>query len=172
MGLGCIAFAMILAFIWIPLDIETWLVERSRGRHVVGDSLAPTLAAAFVLIAGLMLLFDRRAEDVKPSRDNMKFICVMTGLGIVSLLLMRWVGPFAASLFAGGEDYRLLRDTVPWKYTGFAVGGVTLIFSMIAFVEERLSWRALWIALGAVAGIIILYDLPFEDILLPPNGDV
>ena len=43
---------------------------------------------------------------------------------------------------------------------------------MIAFVEEQLSWRAMLIALAAVAGIILLYDVPFDDILLPPNGDV
>lgn len=172
LGLGCIAFAVILAFVWIPLDTETWLVERSRGRFVIGDSLAPMLAGAFILIAGLMLLFERPEYDVKPSRDNMIFIFAMAAIGIVGLLLMRWAGPIAAALFAGGEEYRLLRDTVPWKYIGFVAGGVVLIFSMIAFVEERLSWRAFWIALGAVAGIILLYDVPFDDVLLPPNGDV
>ena len=172
LGLGCIAFALGVAFVWIPLDTGSWLVERSRGRYVVGDSLAPMLAAAFVLIAGVMLLFERRADSNRPSRDNLIFIGTLTGFGIVSLLLMRWVGPVAAAILAGGEEYRLLRDTVPWKYTGFVVGGGSLIFAMIAFVEERPSWRALWIALGAVAAIIILYDLPFDDVLLPPNGDV
>ena len=77
-----------------------------------------------------------------------------------------------AILRAGGEEYRILRDTVPWKYTGFVIGGILLVFSLICFVEERLSWRALLISIGAVVGIILLYDLPFDDVLLPPNGDV
>lgn len=176
LGLACIAFALLVALIWIPLDTDTWLVERKRGRFIVGDSLAPTLAAVFVLVAGLMLLFERRDTDQSPNRQNLKYIGAMAVFGIVSLLLMRWVGPALASVLAGdlarGEEYRLLRDTVPWKYAGFVVGGTTLVFAMITFVEERPSWRALWIALGAVAGIILLYDLPFDDVLLPPNGDV
>lgn len=171
LGLGCIAFALILAFIWVPLDTGNGLVERSRGRYVVGDSLAPTVAAAFIFLSGLMLLFERTADDPRPSRHNMIFISAIAACGIAGILVMRWAGPIAAGL-AGGEEYRLLRDTAPWKYIGFVLGGVTMIFGITAFVEERPSWRALWIALAAVAGIILLYDVPFDDVLLPPNGDV
>ena len=171
LGLGCVAFALILAFVWIPLDTETWLVERKRGRYIVGDSLAPTLAAVFILVSGLMLFLERRDADASPSRNNLVFIGAITIIGIIGILLMRYAGPIAAGL-AGGDEYRLLRDTVPWKYTGFVLGGVAMIFGLISFVEERPSWRALWIALAAVTGIIVLYDLPFDDILLPPNGDV
>lgn len=171
LGLGSIALAILVIFVWIPLDTETWLVERKRGSYILGDSLAPTLAAVFVLVAGGLLLFDGR-ESEKPSRDNLRFIGAMIGIGVISLTVMRWAGPALATLLAEGGDYRLLRDTVPWKYIGFVLGGVALIFSMIAFVEERLSWRAFLIALAAVAGIILLYDVPFDDILLPPNGDV
>ncbi|WP_282182127.1 tripartite tricarboxylate transporter TctB family protein [Aliiroseovarius marinus] len=171
LGLGCIAFALILAFIWIPFDTDTGLVERSRGRYIVGDGLAPTMAAVFILISGVMLLLERGAENHHPNRHNMFFIGAIIACGVIGILLMRWTGPAITSVF-GGEEYRLLRDTVPWKYMGFIVGGVVMIFGMIAFVEERLSWRALWIALAAVAGIILLYDVPFDDVLLPPNGDV
>jgi hypothetical protein len=170
LGLGCIVFALVLAFVWIPLDTETWYVERKRGRYIVGDSLAPTLAAGFILMAGLMLLFERRISDYHPSRHNLAFIGAISIFGIVSILLMRWAGPFSASL--AGEEYRLLRDTAPWKYIGFGIGGGTMIFCMISFVEQRITWRALWVALAAVIGIIVLYDLPFDDVLLPPNGDV
>lgn len=170
LGLGCIAFALILAFIWIPLDTETWLVERKRGRYIVGDSLAPTLAAGFILMAGLLLLFERRTPDYHPTRHNLAFIGAISIFGIVGILLMRWAGPVAASL--AGEEYRLLRDTAPWKYIGFAIGGGTMIFCIVSFVEQRITWRAMWVALAAVIGIIFLYDLPFDDVLLPPNGDV
>ncbi len=171
LGVGCIAFALILAFIWIPLDTETWFVERKRGRYIAGDSLAPTLAAGFILIAGVMLLFERQTLDLHPTRYNLAFIGAISIFGIVGILLMRWTGPIAASLFAA-DEYRLLRDTAPWKYIGFVIGGGTMVFCIVSFVEQRMTWRALWVALAAVVGIIILYDLPFDDVLLPPNGDV
>ncbi|MGH1575757.1 hypothetical protein [Planktotalea sp.] len=171
LGLGCIAFALILAFIWIPLDTETWLVERKRGRYIVGDSLAPTLAAGFILMAGVMLLFERRSPDYHPSRHNLVFIGAISIVGVIGILLMRWAGPVASGLL-GGEEYRLLRDTAPWKYIGFVLGGGTMVFCIVSFVEQRMTWCALWVALAAVIGIIVLYDLPFDDVLLPPNGDV
>ncbi|CUH76227.1 hypothetical protein TRM7557_00777 [Tritonibacter multivorans] len=171
LGLGCIAFALILAFIWIPLDVETWLVERKRGRYIVGDSLAPTLAAAFILLAGVMLWFERRSRDPRPTRQNLTFIGAISFFGLVGILLMRWSGPVVTSVF-GAEEYRLLRDTAPWKYIGFVLGGSTMVFCIVSFVEQRVSWRAFWVALAAVVGIIALYDLPFDDVLLPPNGDV
>ena len=172
LGLACILFALAIAFLWVPLDTDTWLVERSRGRFTVGDSLAPTLAAVFIFVAGLMLLREVRGSAERPTLENLRFIGAMIAFGVLSLLAMRWAGPAAVALFATGEEYRLLRDTVPWKYIGFALGGGALVFAMIAFVEERLSWLALLVALMAVAGIILLYDVPFEDVLLPPNGDV
>lgn len=171
LGLGCIAFALILAFIWIPLDTETWLVERKRGRYIVGDSLAPTLAAGFILMAGVLLLFERQTRDYHPSRYNLVFIGAISLFGIVGILLMRWAGPIAANMVGDGE-YRLIRDTAPWKYIGFALGGGMMIFCIVSFVEQRVTWRALWVALAAVIGIIVLYDVPFDDVLLPPNGDV
>jgi hypothetical protein len=172
LGLACILFALAVALIWVPLDTETWLVERSRGRFTVGDSLAPTLAAVLILIAGLMLLREVRGSEERPTLENLRFIGAMIAFGTVGLLAMRWAGPAAVALFMTGEEYRLLRDTPPWKYIGFALGGGILVFAMIAFVEEKASWLALLVALLAVAGIIFLYDVPFEDVLLPPNGDV
>nr|WP_319383761.1 hypothetical protein [uncultured Roseibium sp.] len=172
LGLACIVFALVVALVWIPLDTDTWLVERSRGKYIVGDSLAPALAALFILVAGLMLLIERRTEDTRPSLENLKFIGAMVALGAASILVMRWAGPAAVGLFQGDQEYRLLRDTPPWKYVGFALGGGLLVFSMIAFVEGKPSLRAGLIALLAIAGIIMLYDLPFDDVLLPPNGDV
>lgn len=172
LGLGCIVVALILVFVWIPLDTDTWLVERSRGRYVVGDSLAPTLAAVFILISGLMLLVERRDSDPSLNAENLKFIGAMVVIGVAGILVMRWAGPISVAVFGGDSEYRLLRDTAPWKYIGFALGGIVMVLGMIAFVEERFSLRALVIAIVAVAGIIALYDLPFDDVLLPPNGDV
>ena len=172
LGLCCIAFALLIVFLWVPFDTETWLVERKRGRFIVGDSLAPTLAGSFILLSGVLLVLERREHDPGPTRENLVFVAAMIGIGAIGILLMRWAGPAITALVAGGEEYRLLRDTVPWKYLGFAAGGAVIVFGMIAFVEERPTFRAFCIAVLAVAGIILLYDVPFEDVLLPPNGDV
>jgi len=86
---------------------------------------------------------------------------------------MRYSGPLLLHVFEGGDtEYRLLRDTAPWKYIGFIVGGVWLIVSLIVLNERRLRWQHFLIALTAVLVLIAFYDLPFEDLLLPPNGDV
>ncbi len=172
LGLACILFALVTAFLWIPFDTDTWLVERARGRYTLGDSLAPTLAAGFIFLAGLMLLREGQQTEDRPTYNNLQFIGAMIGMGVVSILLMRWAGPIAVNLFASGEEYRLLRDTAPWKYIGFVLGGGCMVFAMIAFVDERVTLRALIVAVLAVVGIILLYDVPFEDVLLPPNGDV
>ena len=172
LGVACIAFALLTAFVWVPLDTNTWLVERARGRFTVGDSLAPTLAAVFILVAGLMLLREGGGDGRRPSLQNLRYIGIMILFGAVAMLLMRWVGPLLTPVMTDGGEYRLLRDTPPWKYLGFAIGGGFLVCAMVSLVEEKVSAKALLIGVVAVAGIILLYDLPFEDVLLPPNGDV
>ena len=48
------------------------------------------------------------------------------------MLLMRWTGPALVGLadmvgIVNGEaGYRPLRDTLPWKFTGFVIGGGVL----------------------------------------------
>jgi len=39
-------------------------------------------------------------------------------------------------------------------------------------MEGRLRWRILIISLLAVLILMLIYDLPFKNLLLPPNGDV
>ena len=89
----------------------------------------------------------------------------------LGLGLMRWTGPLAAWLLDAGE-YRLLRDTVPWKYMGFVTGGTVIVGGLVALMEARASLRAALIGLAAAAALAAAYDLPFGDLLLPPNGDV
>ena len=89
---------------------------------------------------------------------------------------MLFVGPLAVlvfSLLSGAEqEYRLLRDTVPWKYLGFIAGGTLAVTTTVSLLEGRFTLRALLVGLVAVAAMIAIYDLPFDDLLLPPNGDV
>ena len=72
----------------------------------------------------------------------------------------------------GGETpYRVLRATAPWKYLGFALGGTVMTFGLIALSQHRPSWRLAALAFVATLVIALLYDLPFDNLLLPPNGD-
>ena len=64
-----------------------------------------------------------------------------------------------------------MRETFPWKYSGFFFGGLTIVAGMATLSAGRLQARTVVIACLVTTGLIILVDLPFEDLLLPPNGD-
>ena len=173
LGLLCLALGLALAFVWIPLDTDTRIVERSRGKYVIGDGLAPTVSAVLLLISSVMLVFveARRPSSASLSRSNLLFIGSVILFTTLGVAIMRWVGPAIVELFTDGE-YRLLRDTAPWKYLGFFLGGMCIVTGMISLVERCITTVAICVGIAAVVGIILIYDLPFEDLLLPPNGDV
>ena len=82
-----IAFAVLLIFVWIPLDTASGIIEKVRGRYNIGDALAPTIAAVFLLVGGLLLAtLERRAkEQFVFGRDEFLFMfqikaCVCLGL--------------------------------------------------------------------------------------------
>jgi hypothetical protein len=176
LAIGCIAIALVVALVWVPLDSGSGLVMKVRSRLTIGDGLAPTVAAAVIGLGGLLLLFQRNAaRQPGLSRSNMAFLLRFLAVVAISLALMRWTGPLLvvlANLLGNDLDYRALRDTTPWKQVGFFIGGSFLIAGLIAHTEHRVTWRAVAIAALACAGLIALYDLPFDDLLLPPNGDV
>ena len=43
---------------------------------------------------------------------------------------------------------------------------------LMALVDGRVSWTGVVTGLLAALVLVALYDLPFDDLLLPPNGDV
>lgn len=94
----------------------------------------------------------------------------------VSLLLMRWTGPAIVELMrSAGADmptYRQLRATPPWSWLGYVAGGAVLVGGLISLVRLRPSWCAF--ALGLVVALVLAaaYDLPFRNLILPPNGDL
>lgn len=178
LGLILVGFAVVLLFAWIPLDVETGLIDQIRRRMVIGDSAAPTIAALFVLTGALLLLtLERRAPD-QPSidADSLRFVFSVFVLFSISLLVMRYLGPLlisaAGAIFHEPLEYRLLRDTAPWKYLGYFAGGTILVAGLISLVERRLTLAT--IVIGAIAAIVFMaiFDLPFDELLLPPNGDV
>ncbi len=173
-GLGCLALGLVVAFIWVPLDTDTGLIEKVRRRVSIGDALAPTIAAAFVGLGGLLLLLSERNAEVQPfpSRNNLRFVLFFLVMLVIVFGVMRWAGPFAVQLTGSDEPYRTLRDTAPWKWIGFALGGFGLVVSLISAVERRLRLRTVIIGVAAVIALIAIFDLPFDDLLLPPNGDV
>ena len=178
LGLICVVFATALIFIWIPLDTDSGIVEKVRGRFNIGDALAPTVAACFVLFGGVLLLVSERNASEQPAlgKSHITFIGSLLAVAVVSLLVMRFAGPLVAeiaNLFrAEPVEYRLLRATPGWKHIGFVLGGVMMVSGTIAIVEHRFSRRGFLTALLAVIAMIVVFDLPFEDLLLPPNGDV
>jgi len=89
---------------------------------------------------------------------------------------MRWTGPIIVHLLGVGADqgigYRELRDTAPWKYLGYVTGGTVLITATITLASRVFKPRFLLIGFGMACVMAAIYDLPFEDLLRPPNGDV
>lgn len=177
-GLFFLVVALITIFVWIPLDTDTGLVEKLRGRFVIGDALAPTIACGFLILGGLLLvLFERKKPEQEIiSRSNLSFITRIIGVFVLGVLAMRYTGPILAeiiNLFRPEPiEYRLLRATAGWKHIGFIVGGVGMVSGIIAVVEGKLTRRALLTSVITVVLIISIFDLPFDDLLLPPNGDV
>ena len=173
-----LVFAIVVLGVWIPNDVETGLLEKMRRHWVIGDSLAPTLAAGFVLVgAALILLFEKRDEaQFTMSAVQFVFFLKLVIVILVALSVMRHLGPILINTYAAISglvlEYRLLRDVIGVKHIGFLIGGMIMIGGMIAVVEGRLSHRALMIGLIWSLVLILVYDLSFEDLLLPPNGDV
>ena len=164
LGALVLAFGLFIVFVWAPLDSETGIAEKVRGRWAIGDALAPIVAGA--LLAGAL----RTAAPAALGWRNLGFLAAVIGCVGASLAVMWLAGPVAAALTVG--DYRPLRDEAPWKYIGFVLGGGLMIFSLIALVERRLSLARLALALAVALALALIHDLPFEDLLLPPNGDV
>ena len=138
------------------MDTETGLIEKVRRRLVVGDALAPTVAAVFLAIGGIVLIVFERSKTHQPyvSSRNLRFVGAICLLLVISLSVMRYAGPVAvwiANLMNSEPlEYRLLRDTAPWKYIGYFFGGTMMITGLISLVESKFTWRALRIAVGAV----------------------
>ncbi len=174
LGLIVLGVSLAIAFIWIPLDVETGVFEKVRRRIEIGDAFAPAFAATLLGLGGLLLVVEalRSTSLTRLSGSSFFFAGGLLLAFIVFFALLRWTGPVSVGLFGQeGMEYRLLRDTVPWKYTGFVLGGSALVSGLIVFVERQLTIRAIAIGVIATLVLILIYDLPFDDLLLPPNGD-
>ena len=177
LGALCLFVALASLIFWIPADIDTGLVEKVRRRNVIGDSLAPTFAMILIGISALSLIRQSGDNDVVTNQGKwhrpfiffiLDFICV--------LLLMRYTGPLIIAMvnsFGEGDlTYRNLRNIRPLKYVGYVAGGTLLLCSFSHFMDKSLNRKRALLFFGISIAIALFFDLPFEDILLPPNGDV
>ncbi|HIF59843.1 MAG TPA: hypothetical protein EYQ26_10215 [Rhodospirillales bacterium] len=116
------------------------------------------------------------SSDVKEDLDKQSFVFLARLVIVVSigLVLMVYLGPMVVDLIntLGGEigSYRNLRATYPYKLIGYVFGGFVLIFGIISVVENRFSMNGALVSIIAVVVITMLYELPFDNLLLPPNG--
>lgn len=181
LGLIALAAAVLIAFVWVPVDVESGLIEKARRSIQIGDAFAPTVAAFVIGLGGVLVLVAR--PDIQPcsppaqldsvSLKDFLYALVVLLIITIALGLMRYAGPVAVGWFNTEiSEYRLLRDTAPWKYIGFILGGTFLVASLTAWTERKFKLMHVWIGLLATLALIALYDLPFDDLLLPPNGDV
>ncbi len=172
LGLGAVGMAVLVACVWVPADVTTGMIEKVRRQITIGDALAPTLAAGFIGFGGLIVAVFERPENARRiSARNLQFLAIFLIIVAIGFAVMRWLGPAVAGLLTD-QGYRALRDTAPWKYIGFLLGAAGIVAALIGLVEGRLTLRGILVGLAAAIGLIVVYDLPFEDLLLPPNGDV
>lgn len=174
----CVLAAVLVAFVWVPLDVDSGVVEQVRRRVQIGDSLAPVTAAVFIAIGGLLLLFVERRSPDQPvlTLQNVRFIGISAAIIVAGFLIMRFTGPLTVDVvnWLTGDDlkYRLLRDSAPWKFIGYFIGGIFVVAGLMTQAEGGLTRKNLGIATAVVIALILIFDVPFDDLLLPPNGDV
>lgn len=190
LGLFFSAFCCVCLIWWIPTDIETGLIEQDRYSVQIGDAMLPTVTALAILGLSLLLALQSllkmrtRSEDkgeapqdsASLTAENAFNILIMALVLLGSVALMVWAGPLLVdalnALGVTDKSYRQLSDTVPYKYVGFALGGFVMVFGLIAWVQGHLHWRGGAVAIGMVIFLILLYDVPFNSLLLPPNGSL
>lgn len=177
----CLGLALLSLFVWVPFDSDTPPIYTFRRQTYIGDAMLPMVAAAGIVICAavhLLMSFRRppSAEEAPPF-DGMTGILFVSLFAIVAsaLAVMFWAGPAALAAFGpSGEEpvtYRQMRGAAPWKYIGFILGGFILVFGITSLIEGRMSWTRALYALLAVVVLILIFDIPFDTLLLPPNGD-
>lgn len=171
LGLFCVALAAAIAFIWIPLDVESGLIVKQRRAVNLGDALGPVIACAVIGLGGFLVALQRTGQVQKLSLANLRWMALLVGSIGLGLALMRWSGPALTALFTD-TPYRALRTSFPWSYIGYLLGGTVMTATLITLASGGFHRRFVVIGFLATLVIALLYDLPFEDILLPPNGDL
>lgn len=159
--------------LWLPNDTVSGYLQSRRGRTTIGDAMAPGFAFSLMALSGVLILIQSRHDPRQSiNRHHVFFVVMLLGLFALCFSVMRFAGPAITAMFTEPGGYRVLRDTVPWKYVGFVLGGGGLIATLVSYMDHRLSIKAVLIGLIATLALIGVFDLAFDNLLLPPNGDV
>ncbi|MDB6176222.1 hypothetical protein PAF17_01735 [Paracoccus sp. Z330] len=173
-GLLGLCLGLATLFVWIPADIDTGVIDTWRRVTRIGDSMLPAFATIGVLLSCLGITVKALTSRANPTWPPLhgSVLCVVAAILAVSIGLMMVTGPILAWVILGPDHpYRALRDDLPWKYTGFLTGGTFLVVALQALATRRIHWRMIGLAFLSTFVIAMIYGLPFEDLLLPPNGD-
>lgn len=180
-ALVCLALSLLAVFVWVPFDSETPPIYTFRRQTFIGDAMLPMVAAGGIAIFAAIHLITslRRSESARQDAPfdalTVVFFALFAAILGGALVLMFWAGPAALALFGpSGEEpvtYRQMRSTVPWKYIGFVLGGFVLVFGVTSLVEGKMSVQRALYSIIAVIALIVIFDVPFDALLLPPNGD-
>ena len=177
-GVLGIILSLICLFVWIPTDIDSGILDVWRRNVRIGDAMLPTFTTIGLLLASITITIrgwlNRASRPASPESiiGAMPYVVAVTLIMAISLVLMYYAGPLLVWLWFEGEvTYRQMLGAAPWKYAGTMTGGTFLVFAYISLVSQQLRIRNLLIAVVSTAAIIALYDLPFDKLMLPPNGD-
>lgn len=178
-----LVMALITVLIWVPFDSETAMIETHRRQTSMGDAFLPIVAGWLIVICATVQLLismklSNEADTEGPVIDGnaMAFLLQLSGITVASLLVMYWAGPLAVSLFVHSDGsealtYRQMRSTYPFKLLGFVLGGFGLVFFTTSLIEGRFKVARVISSALVVAVLVAVFDLPLDNVLLPPNGD-
>ncbi len=185
LGVISAGFALFALLWWIPASVESGVIVEVRRQTVVGDAMAPTVWAVGMGLLGLLLAVQgllklregvHEAPTGGPTLANLRYLGILLGTVFGSLVVMTWAGPLAVKLAhtlgSDVDSYRALRATRPWKYIGYCGGGFCMVYGLMTYITHRFSWRQALVAALVVIAMALAYDLPFKNLLLPPNGDL
>ncbi len=161
--------AILLIFVWILLDTDTGLAKKDQCKFVIGDVLAPTLNG-IVIILGVALILLQPTHNKALKWQNLSWIATLLGLFTLSLVMMRYAGPLVASWIE--LDYRPLRATPPWHYIGFLLGGRVMVGGITSLVSRRFAVKDFVIGFITSLAPALLYDVHFDDLIIPPKRDI
>lgn len=177
-GLVVVALGAVALLVWFPNDIRGGMVERSpAGRAAPGDAFFPVALVVAMMALGAAQVVRAlmgggvAAPTARLDAGNLRFVLGFVALFAGSMAIMRWSGPLAAHLL-DTRPYRALSDTPPWKYLGYAFGGLWLGYGSILWMERRARIKPLLAILLTLVILAVIFDVLLGTVRLPPNADV
>ncbi len=177
-GLALALMGLILQFYLIDAFSNGEGVEFKRGRAFIGDAYFPRLIAIALILFGLCLAASslrRRQDALRPS--GLFAPASFLALGLLGLALgAAWVVtylivPTIVEVLIS-TDPRALYLQTPWRQLPFVLGAFFVPLILISAAERKVRIRTLIISLLFPAILGAIYTVPFDDLFLPPVGDL